>query len=145
MNKQTTLDRTQRQTIDIFQSGYNLFITGSAGTGKSFIVKQLIKNYNANNPDNSDGMSVTSTTGLSSLNINGRTIHSWSGITPKQDLDDISGFVTSTKQNHKRLNNWLYTKVLVIDEISMLEAKLLDFLDNAAKLIRNNEKPFGGI
>lgn len=139
------LDRQQKNTLTLFSSNYNLFLTGSAGTGKSFLVKKMVEQFQSEYPDNPEAMVVTSTTGLSSLNINGRTIHSWSGLTPSQDLDDLEGFLTQTRKNHKRLNNWLYTKVLVIDEISMLDAKILDFLDQSAKRLRNNEEPFGGI
>ncbi len=141
----TKLDRQQKNTLSLFSSEYNLFLTGSAGTGKSFLVKKMVEQFQRQYPDNPDAMVVTSTTGLSSLNINGRTIHSWSGLTPSQDLDDLAGFITQTRKNHKRLNNWLYTKVLVIDEISMLDAKILDFLDHVAKRLRNNDEPFGGI
>ena len=138
-----TLDKYQTNAISLFNAGYNLFITGSAGSGKSFIIRRCIHEYHSTHSD--QGLSVTSTTGISALNIQGMTIHSWAGITPNTDFDDIDGFVDGIRHKYKKLNHWLYTKVLIIDEISMLDVNMFNFLHQAAMKLRRNSLPFGGI
>ena len=135
------LSKNQKNAISLFQAGYNIFITGSGGCGKSFLVNQIVKNYSGNKED----IVVTSTTGISSLNIGGKTIHSWSGMNNLTNFEDISQFVWDLKRDNTRLNNWLFTKVLIIDEVSMLSAKILDFLDHVGRKIRNTDSVFGGI
>ena len=134
----------QLDIINKFNLGYNLFITGNAGCGKSYIVKTLVNKYKDIGNDE-DSIVITSTTGISALNINGKTIHSWSGITPNTDYSNSEIFINELLNNHKKFNNWVYTKVLVIDEVSMLDADMLDFMNDVAKKIRNNSSPFGGI
>ena len=139
------LDKYQKNAIQLFKAGYNLFITGSAGSGKSFIIRKLIEEYRQSSDSTKQGISITSTTGISSLNINGITIHSWAGITPHTNFSDVDDFVNAIKQNYKKYNNWKYTRVLVIDEISMLSLAMFDFLHKAAMKLRRNTLPFGGI
>lgn len=139
------LDKYQKNAIQLFKGGYNLFITGSAGSGKSFLIRKLIEEYHQLSDSTKQGISITSTTGISSLNINGITIHSWAGITPHTDFSDVDDFVSSIKRNYKKYNNWKYTRVLVIDEISMLNLAMFDFLHKAAMKLRRNTQPFGGI
>ena len=136
------LNKKQLQAKLLFEQGYNLFISGSAGTGKSFMIKlfkDLYENANENN------LVITSTTGISSLNINGITIHSWSGIKPDTDFKDVKSLVNNIKNSHKIFNNYLYTSTLIIDEISMLSGEILEFINNVCKSIRESEEPFGGI
>jgi ATP-dependent DNA helicase PIF1 len=133
------LDQLQTFAIEKFKEGLNLFITGKAGCGKSFLVKKMME------LDTNKTIAVTSTTGISSLNINGRTFHSWCSITPDTDLEKIDEFVNEINSNHKKLNKWLFTDILIIDEISMMDGKLLDFVNKVAKIIRGNNKSFGGI
>jgi len=137
-------DYNQLDIINKFNLGYNLFITGNAGCGKSYIVKILATKYIETDNDE-ESIVITSTTGISALNINGKTIHSWSGINPNTDYSNIDLFTNEILNNHKKFNNWIYTKVLVIDEVSMLDADMLDFMNEVAKKIRNNPNPFGGI
>ena len=137
------LDKYQKNAIQLVQAGYNLFITGSAGSGKSFLIRKCIEECRSIYKEKS--IAVTSTTGISSLNINGITIHSWAGITPHTDFTDVAGFVENIKGNYKKYNNWKFTKLLVIDEISMLSVVMFNFLHKVAKKLRKNDEPFGGI
>lgn len=133
----SNMNKYQKLALDKFSNGYNLFITGGAGTGKSFIINQFKKEHS--------DITITSTTGLSALHINGQTIHSWSGLTPETDLTNVDLFVRNLQNNYSKLNNYLFTKTLIIDEISMLDGNTLDFLNNVSQQIRNNNQPFGGI
>jgi len=137
------LDKYQKNAIQLVQAGYNLFITGSAGSGKSFLIRKCIEECRSIYQQKH--ISITSTTGISSLNINGITIHSWAGITPHTDFTDVDGFVENIKGNNKKYNNWKFTKMLIIDEISMLSVVMFNFLHKVAMKLRRNSEPFGGI
>ena len=137
------LDKYQKNAVQLVQAGYNLFITGSAGSGKSFLIRKCIEECRSIYQQKH--ISITSTTGISSLNINGITIHSWAGITPHTDFTDVDGFVENIKGNNKKYNNWKFTKMLIIDEISMLSVVMFNFLHKVAMKLRRNSEPFGGI
>lgn len=68
-----SLDDTTIKVIEYIKQGKNLFITGAAGTGKSYLLNQLSLYYR-------NKLQITSTTGISALNVSGQTIHSWAGI-----------------------------------------------------------------
>ena len=69
-----TLSDKQQKVIELFLEGKNLFISGGAGCGKSYLLNFLKRNF-ANN-----GLEITASTGIASVNIGGSTIHSWAGI-----------------------------------------------------------------
>ena len=137
----SNLDKQQYHAFNLYKNGYNLFISGGGGSGKSYLVK-IFREY-------SDNMGVrlvvTSTTGISALNINGKTIYSWAGLTPNTNLNDEESFIQNIHHNHSRLNNYLYTDILIIDEISMLSKEIFEFLNNVCKKIRHRNESFGGI
>ncbi|EEP80101.1 DNA repair and recombination protein pif1 [Uncinocarpus reesii 1704] len=87
-----------------------------------------------------DRVAVTASTGLAACNIEGVTLHSFAGV--GLGKEDATGLV---KRNQKARNRWLRTKVLVIDEISMVDGEFFDKLEEVARKIRNNGRPFGGI
>lgn len=136
------LDKKQLLAYNSFKNGYNLFITGGAGSGKSFLIENF-KNYINNETDKT--ITITSTTGISALNIDGITLHSWAGIEANTNFENIDNFIKKIINNYNKLNNYLFTDTLIIDEISMLDSETLDFINVALKIIRNNIEPFGGI
>jgi ATP-dependent DNA helicase PIF1 len=85
----------------------------------------------------------TATTGVAALNIGGTTLHSWSGM----GLADDNGMdlINKVKDNSKAVNRIKSSKVLVIDEISMAKSELIEKLDIVCQVIRDDERPFGGI
>ena len=88
-------------------------------------------------------MAVTASTGLAACNIGGVTLHSFSGIgLGKEPAEDL---VKKIRKNAKAKQRWLRTKVLIIDEVSMVDGDLFDKLEQIARTIRNNGRPFGGI
>jgi ATP-dependent DNA helicase PIF1 len=138
---------THMQNIALLsmKSGKNVFLTGPGGSGKSFLLKYFIDWYNESSEQNQDiqRIYVTSTTGLSSILINGMTIHRFSGIgTGEKDVETLYKKIIKMK-NLK--NRWQNTEILIIDEISMLEADIFDKLDILARKIRKVDEPFGGI
>lgn len=135
------LSREQESIIELAQRGLNIFYTGSAGTGKSVLLRELIKSLKRKY--GSEEVAVTASTGLAACNIGGITVHSFSGIgLGKGDANQLFKKVRRSKKHSKR---WATIKALVIDEISMLDGHLLDKLDFIAKKIRKNHGPFGGI
>lgn len=130
---------TQPEALEILKSGYNVFLTGSAGSGKTFLLNQYIKYLQ----DNKIKTGVTASTGLAATHLDGRTIHSWCGIGIDERLN--------AKELKKIINDekiWeriKYARVLIIDEISMLSASRLDLASYVCQAIKQDARPFGGL
>jgi ATP-dependent exoDNAse (exonuclease V) alpha subunit len=131
----------QKEALKILKSKRNVFLTGPAGTGKTFLLNQFIE-YSKKKKLK---IGVTASTGIAATHIDGRTIHSWSGMAIDDHLTDseIKGILKRNGgERQKRIKE---TKTLVIDEISMLDAARLDLLDRICKLARKSALPFGGL
>ncbi|THH29339.1 hypothetical protein EUX98_g4847 [Antrodiella citrinella] len=122
----------------------NVFFTGSAGTGKSLLLRAIISALRKKHAKKPEVISVTASTGMAASNIGGVTIHSWGAVTPgMHDIEKLISFVKTCRPAHKR---WKDTKVLIIDEVSMVDGKLFDTLAQLAdRLRKQTNKPFGGI
>lgn len=121
-----------KYALDVLEkTNQSLFITGRAGTGKSTLL-QLFRSTTRKK------MVVLAPTGIAALNVQGQTIHSFFGFPPRfiQAKDITKHF---NKKWFKRI------EVLVIDEISMVRADLLDAIDRSLRLNRENPMPFGGV
>lgn len=130
---------TQKTALQILKLGHTTFLTGAAGAGKSYALREYITYLRKHGVK----YAVTASTGIASTHINGTTIHAWSGIGIKHKLHAYELDALEEKQNlYKR---WNETQVLIIDEVSMLHASFVDMLDQVGKHMRRNEKPFGGI
>jgi ATP-dependent DNA helicase PIF1 len=129
----------QKTALEILKMGYNVFLTGPAGSGKTYLLNQYIQYLKSKNA----AVAVTASTGIVATHLNGKTIHSWSGLGVRDALDEKS----LKRISHKRQlqNRILKTKTLIIDEISMLHAHQLDMVDMICRTIRKNSEPFGGI
>lgn len=124
---------------EIFNNKKNIFISGPGGVGKSFAIKTIAKEAKKR------GIvcSVTASTGVAAVNVNGRTIHSWAGV--KLAKDSGLQLANLVLRNHSAVKNWRETKILIIDEISMIGKTLFDKLNYVAKMVRHSTKPFGGL
>ncbi|CAL1710116.1 unnamed protein product [Somion occarium] len=122
----------------------SVFFTGSAGTGKSLLLRAIINALHKKHAKKPDVISVTASTGMAASNIGGMTIHSWGAITPgMHNIEKLISYVKTCRPAHQR---WKNTKVLIIDEISMVDGKLFDTLATLAdRLRKKTDKPFGGI
>lgn len=121
----------------------SVFFTGSAGTGKSVLLREIIKNLRVQHNTQPDRVAVTASTGLAACNVSGVTLHSFAGI--GLGKEEVTELVRKIKRNQKAKSRWLRTKVLIIDEISMVDGDLFDKLESIARIIRSNGRPFGGI
>jgi ATP-dependent exoDNAse (exonuclease V) alpha subunit len=130
---------TQERALEILKTGANVFLTGEPGSGKTYVINAYIAYLEACKLK----VAVTASTGIAATHIGGITIHSWSGIGPRDtltryDLDHLA----STKKYVDRIKK---AHVLVIDEISMLDARLIDMVNIVCKTIRESGEPFGGL
>ena len=128
----------QSLALDLVKQGGNVFITGSAGTGKSFCIERIADFLEENNKR----FTVAATTGCAAVQIGGTTLHSWAGIGlgSKNTRSNIRKIIERGK-----LDMWRSIDTLIIDEVSMLDFEYFKHLMNVAKDIRNSKKPFGGI
>ena len=127
----------------VLEKGKSVFFTGSAGTGKSVLMRTIIAKFKDKFRREPDRLAVTASTGLAACVIEGQTLHSWAGI--GLGKEPVPELVKKIKRNQKTKQKWLRTKALVIDEISMVDGDLFDKLEQIARNIRNNGHPFGGI
>lgn len=127
----------QGLALEIMLSGESVLLTGPAGAGKTFVLNQFIKLAKAEGKH----VSVTATTGLAATHLGGTTIHSWAGIGVADYLPQ--GFAEHIAKGRREIIE--NTDVLIIDEISMLHDYRLDMVDEACRLVRRKDEPFGGI
>ena len=133
------LSKKQKEAIYAIEDGDNIFVTGGAGTGKSFLLQYLKRNYLQS------GLHVTASTGIAAINVGGQTIHSWSGIglgnlPAEQLIKNFSSIKFSYLKRRIKMAN-----MLAIDEISMISARTLDLINELFKSVRGNNKAFGGL
>jgi len=129
----------QEKALEILKSGNNILLTGPAGTGKTYVLNKFIKHLK----DKGTNVAITASTGIAATHINGRTIHSWAGFGIKKDLS--SSDLSKIKMNSKVRARIKDTDVLIIDEISMLHDFQLDMADTICRVVKNDDRSFGGI
>ncbi|XP_029380423.1 ATP-dependent DNA helicase PIF1 [Echeneis naucrates] len=130
------LNKEQAAVLSAVLSGKNVFFTGSAGTGKSFLLKRIIGSL----PPKSTF--ATSSTGVAACHIGGTTLHNFAGIgSGSAPLDQC----IELAQRPGVLKHWTSCQHLIIDEISMVEAQFFDKLESVARSVRRSTEPFGGI
>jgi ATP-dependent exoDNAse (exonuclease V) alpha subunit len=130
---------TQKEALDILKLGHNVFLTGAAGSGKTYLLNQYISYLRSHNIP----VGITASTGIAATHMGGTTIHSWSGIGIRAEMTgkDVQELF-KRPYLRKRFNN---TKVLIIDEISMLHGFRLDMVDMICRAFKSNDVPFGGM
>lgn len=146
MVKQSAIALSKEQEVVkelVCDKGKSVFFTGPAGTGKSVLMRAIIAQLKKKYARDPDRLAVTASTGLAACNIGGMTLHSFSGI--GLGKDDVATLVKKIRRNPKAKNRWLRTKILVIDEISMVDGDLFDKLSQVGRTLRNNGRPWGGI
>lgn len=107
------------------------------------LLRELILKLREKHKREDGRVAVTASTGLAACNIGGVTLHSFAGIGLGKEAP--ADLVKKIKRNPNAKNRWLKTKVLIIDEISMVDGELFDKLESVARQIKSNGRPFGGI
>ncbi len=130
---------TQHEALDILKLGHNVYLTGSAGSGKTYLLNKYI-NYLQ---EKDVAVAITASTGIAASHMNGVTIHSWSGMGIKHTLSDYD--LEAMEERRYLWDRFHKTKVLVIDEISMLHHYRLDLVEKIARFFKRNDLPFGGM
>ncbi|CAE6460433.1 unnamed protein product [Rhizoctonia solani] len=133
------LSEEQRHILERVLQGESVFFTGSAGTGKSVLLRSIIAALGGP----SDKVAVTSSTGISATHIGGQTLHSFAGV--GLGHGDLGKLVSRIKGDWTAFQRWSKVKVLIIDEISMVDATWFDQLEEISRRIRKKSLPFGGI
>ncbi|XP_042234132.1 ATP-dependent DNA helicase PIF1-like isoform X1 [Homarus americanus] len=136
LRNQLVLTTEQKKVLQIVQSGHNVFFTGSAGTGKSLLLKLIV---GALSPDVTF---VTASTGVAACQIGGTTLHAFAGIGSGHASLEQCVQLASRKVVAQQ---WRKCKHLIVDEISMVDGVFFKKLEAVGRAIRGNNKPFGGI
>lgn len=130
---QITLDPQQQKVLDAVALKKNVFLFGSAGSGKSFLIAQLENRYRGK-------IAILAPTATAASNIGGQTIHSFfklgTGFAMLSDRRSPPPKIADLIRN---------TRLLVIDEVSMVRADLLDRIDWVCRHATGNDEPMGGI
>lgn len=150
-------DSDQLSALAAVNEGKNVFLTGPAGSGKSCVTVEAIRRRLRTH-----GLRVCATTGIAALNlrdmlstqcgetVNALTIYRWAGIGigPKdgQSFEDALSYIRKLDRGWRNAVSRIQsTRVLIIDEISMLPGRVLDFIDYVCREVRESTRPFGGI
>lgn len=139
------LNSLQKYAFNQICLGKNVFITGAGGVGKSYLLEYIVKWFKENKyAGEPDAIAVTSTTGASALLIGGKTIHSFSGIGLGKNTKEET--MEKLKKKMFIKNRWQKTRILIIDEISMMSPNTLELIEYVARKCRyRDNKPFGGV
>lgn len=136
------LSESQKCALDAVERGENVFITGSAGTGKSFLIERIKESLT----EAGRVFYVTATTGAAAYNIGGMTIHSFAGIGIGDKELAYHLKMIKDRKNKDKVERWNAVETLIIDEISMLSPGFLELINSIAKILRNRKTvAFGGI
>ncbi|CAK9106266.1 unnamed protein product [Durusdinium trenchii] len=133
-----TLHPEQRAVVDLALDGQNIFLTGLPGSGKSYVLKQLVQLLQ--HRDGLPSVGVTASTGVAGIHVQGSTIHSFLGCGRAESQKDWEEAAENPKV-HERLGA---LKTLVIDEVSMLSGEFLDRANELICRVRGG-KVFGGL
>lgn len=127
--------------MDAIAAGRHVFLTGAAGTGKSYLIERVRQAEETRR----GRVFVTASTGIAAINVGGSTVHAWAGIRPAC-VHDIGAAVAVVRANRAACDRWRECRLLVIDEVSMVDADLLDVLDSVGRAVRNEpRRALGGV
>ena len=129
----------QEEALDILKTGATVFLTGEPGAGKTHTINAYVEYLRQHEIE----PAITASTGIAATHIGGMTIHSWSGIGIRSRLSPYElDKIASNEYVSSRIRK---TKVLIIDEISMLQSSMLDMVDAVCREVKQNPDPFGGM
>jgi ATP-dependent DNA helicase PIF1 len=137
MTQGDSLDPMQQKILDLCLQGKNVFFSGLAGTGKTFLLRHIADKLRMK--FGAKRVAVVSPTGISAIIAGGQTIHSLAGCA-------VPSVVSDFEKCFNRKERWLELAVLMVDEASMIEPSYLDWVDSTVRQIRRvPDKAMGGI
>jgi ATP-dependent DNA helicase PIF1 len=130
------LNQEQKAALEILNRRENIFLTGPAGSGKSFLMNAYLSSLEKRIP-------ILASTGAAAILVGGRTFHSFFG------LGILEGGVTKTVEralkNRRLISRIKKAESVVIDEISMISGPTFSAAEQISRKIRNNSSPWGGL
>lgn len=135
------LNDEQLAAFKAVQAGTNIFLTGPAGAGKSYLIRRVVEWAGANHKE----IAVTALTGCAALLLGNKakTLHSWAGVGLARESADV--LAANILKNPRAKKRWKKTEILIIDEISMMTPEFFEKLDIVGKRVRANARPWGGL
>lgn len=131
------LNPDQSEALNLLNSGENVFLTGGAGCGKSYVIRYFMKDMNPKQ------MPILASTGAAAVLLGGRTFHSFFG------LGIMEGGVEATyqraSQDRKLMRRLAEVEGVILDEVSMISGEALRLAESLARKARESELPWGGM
>jgi len=129
----------QNTALNILKTGQNVFLTGSAGTGKTYILNEYIIYLKSRKiyP------TIVAPTGIAASHLGGQTIHSLFSLGIRNEIDE--SFIQNLLEKKYLQMRFSKLRVLIIDEISMVSPFIFSAMDSILKAFKKNDKAFGGI
>ncbi|MEA3492204.1 MAG: AAA family ATPase [Campylobacterota bacterium] len=129
----------QTTALDILRSGENVFITGSAGTGKTYLLNQFIEYLKERRVT----PAIVAPTGIAASHLRGQTIHSYFSLGIRDTIDD--GYIEFLMEKRYLAKRFSKLKILIIDEVSMISPEIFSSMDQILRAFKGTTQPFGGI
>ena len=128
-----SLSKEQAIAMDRFYHGENIFLTGPAGTGKSFLIEAMVQS----STQQKKKVQVCAMTGVAAILLgnNAQTLHSWSGIKMCKDTPEVTAQKVNGQLKYRK--KWKGVDVLIVDEVSMMSVRVFDTLIETARLCRS--------
>lgn len=135
-----SLTSSQKKALDLLQGSENVFLTGAAGTGKSFLLNHYRQASGRSDPAL---FPILASTGAAAVMMNGRTFHSFFGLGILQG--GVQATVERGLENKKLLKRLKKAKEVTIDEISMIPGSAFRAAETLARMGRESDEPWGGL
>ena len=129
----------QTTALNILKSGKNVFITGSAGTGKTYLLKQYIRYLK----ERRVYPTIVAPTGIAASHLGGQTIHSFFALGIRESIDE--SYVEFMMEKKYLKSRFAKLRVLIIDEVSMVSPELFTSMDLVLRGFKGVDAPFGGV
>lgn len=130
------LSAEQARVLQAVKNGENVFFTGSAGTGKSYLLKRVVSSMPP------ETTYCTASTGAAASLVGGTTLHAFAGIGTGNGT--VEQCIRLASRDY-HASNWRKCRCLIIDEISMIDGDFFDKMEEVARAVRKSQKPFGGL
>ncbi len=129
----------QDEAFRILKAGASVFLTGEPGSGKSYVASRFVSYLRR------EGVStaVTASTGIAAAQLGGTTVHAWSGIGARSHVNRAD--MDAIAKNRRVADRIKKTRVLIIDEVSMLSGQTLSAVSQVCQHVRRSNEPFGGL